>query len=175
MKSNQLLKMVTISALSFGVIIASTTVSYASDNNVLPDSSIIGTEAYVAPVRAESINISTPSITTNAIPTTASYSKSYKNLYQIVVATQQTYTQWTASGGRITAYNNAWQLNSTAPLYGYTGEVNKWNYKGTTSGEANQAVVFESGAPTPWGHVGGSKFTSRIVTTVNGNGGSSAY
>lgn len=58
--------------------------------------------------------------------------------------------------------------------YGYSNEKNSWNYKYSTVGQTNQSVNFKSGIPTPWGHAGGSQFTSRILTKVYPNGTSSA-
>lgn len=108
--------------------------------------------------------------TLNAYISTHTWSKSYKNKLGITVAIHRATVQWTWDKGRIIRYNGMWQRNWTAPLFNYKSQKNSWNYRYTSNGETNQSVVFESSLPTPWGHIRGSKFTSRIRIAINGYG-----
>lgn len=110
----------------------------------------------------------------NAYISTHTWRKSYKNKLGMTVAIHRASVQWTWSKGRITRYNKMWQNNWTAPLFNYRSQKNSWNYRYRSNGETNQSVVFESKIPTPWGHIRGSKFTSRIRIAINGYGKSTA-
>ncbi|KOS61097.1 hypothetical protein FJQ98_26285 [Lysinibacillus agricola] len=171
MKNPLLSKLVTAGVLSLGISIASFSSAHAAEleDTTLPDTSVIGSDAYVAP------ELISKGPDVRAWTATVSYGKRYTNLYGINVATQLAYIQWTYDSGKITKYNNLWQDNNAAIGYGYGSESNTWNLKGTSSGQANQSVKFDSGIPTPWGHVGGPSFTSRIITDITGSGNSSAY
>ncbi|MEI2282255.1 hypothetical protein [Paenibacillus polysaccharolyticus] len=170
MKKNSFLKMLSVAVMSTGLAFGSVASAFAAENVEIPDTSIIGSESYVAPVPGANND----GFSTFSTISTHSWLKSYKNLYGITVATQEAFAQWTWDDGKITNFGNLWQNNSTAPLYGFKDEENKWNYKYTSSGQTNQGVLFESGIPTPWGHAGGSEFTSRILINVSSSGSSTA-
>ncbi|MFD2170494.1 hypothetical protein [Tumebacillus lipolyticus] len=130
-----------------------------------------GAEGYVAAVE------NTDLVTIQDWVYTRGYSKSYQNLYGITVATQTTNTQWRANDAKTQnlASGSLWQDNWATIAYGYKDETNAWNYFYSNVGQAKQSVKFESGIPTPWGHVGGSNFTSTIVTNVSPDGSTTAY
>jgi hypothetical protein len=138
--------------------------------------------ASAAPAAHEKTGYVAPVADTNIVSVqdwvyTVGYIKSYQNLYGITVAEHKTRTQWQSNDAKTqnTSQGQLWQENWTAIGYGFKDESNTWNYFYTNVGEARQSVKFESGIPTPWGHVGGTTFTSTIVTKVYPNGNSSAY
>lgn len=130
-----------------------------------------GAEGYVAPVEKTDL------VTINDWIYTAGYYKNYQNLYNITVATHDTTVQWRSNDAKTQnlAKVALWQDNWTAIGYGYNSESNTWNYFYSNVGQAKQSVKFESGIPTPWGHLGGTTFTSSIVTSVYPDGDTSAY
>jgi len=107
--------------------------------------------------------------------TTVDWYKEYENGFGWVVARHDAYTQWMWEDGNILAAMDLWQDHWVAPLYGFKDPGQQWNYVYSNVAEANHWVTFESGIPSPWGHIGGSSFTSRIITQVNGWGESQAY
>ncbi|QWG36586.1 hypothetical protein EXW31_27775 (plasmid) [Bacillus mycoides] len=168
-------KLFVVGALSAGLSISAVTPSFAAENGVLPDTSVISSDEYVTPVQGTTQNGKNGTNTlASSYVSTHSWVKNYKNLYGINVAKNEAYAQWTWGSGRISNFGGLWQSNWTAPLYGYDNESNSWNYKYNSSGQTNQSTKFSSGIPTPWGHAGGSQFTSRILINVTGYGNSSA-
>jgi hypothetical protein len=164
--------------LSVGLSITVVTPSFAAEKVKLPDTSVISSDEYVTPVQGTVQNGKDGKNGVNTLASsyvsTHSWVKNYKNLYGINVAKNEAYAQWTWGSGTISNFVNLWQSNWTAPLYGYDNESNSWNYKYSSSGQTNQSTKFSSGIPTPWGHAGGSQFTSRILINVTGSGKSSA-
>lgn len=169
-------KLLVVGTLCAGLSISAITPSFAAEKEKLPDTSVTNSDEYVTPVQGTVQNGTKDGASTlaSSYVSTHSWVKNYKNLYGIKVAKNEAYAQWTWSSGKISNFGSLWQSNWTAPLYGYDNEQNSWNYKYSSSGQTNQSAKFSSGIPTPWGHAGGSQFTSRILINVTGYGNSSA-
>lgn len=153
-------------------------IAHAEENDI-SDTSTLGADYYVAPDNNETNGIDVQengrSARATTYITTAYITKTYKNIYRVTVAKQEAVVQWHRKNGNNTGTYALWQNIYAGPLYGYSNVSNSWNYKGSSNSQANQSVKFSSGIPTPWGHVGGQQFTSRIITTVYGNGNFSSY
>jgi len=98
--------------------------------------------------------------------TTSTWTQPYRNLMGINVVHHVSSVQWEHQGGSIVRRNGMWQTNRANIGFSFDTERDVWN----NNTQTNQSVRFTSGLPTPWGHVGGSNFTSRMLININGNG-----
>lgn len=109
---------------------------------------------------------------------TVTITRTFKSLAGLTVARHDSTTTWTYGGGYLYSSPRAISVDWwTAPLNNYKSHSATWDWftpgQGGT-GRSNTQVVFVFGVPTPWGPVG-SSYSSRIHTTVNGNGGYSYF
>jgi|GEM_PF-2202677 len=151
----------------------------------LQDSGMQAAPAVKAPASAfieEKVTVSNRSaqgdVSAMATVRTVTVTRTFKSLAGLTVARHDSTTTWTFSGGYLYSSPRAIAVDWwTAPLNNYKSHSAQWDwfYSGQGgTGRSNTQVVFVFGVPTPWGPVG-SSYSSRIYTTVNGNGGYSYF
>ncbi|MBY6277503.1 hypothetical protein [Symbiobacterium thermophilum] len=168
---------VLVPALAAGLVLLMGSTALAQPAVRLPqaqDSKFIEDRVEVS-VRREDGGLSTQA---TKYTKTVTITRSFKSLAGLTVAKHYSRTTWTYGGG--TLYSSPRGIDVdwwTAPLNNYKTHSAKWDWyttgKGGT-GRSNTQVQFVFGVPTPWGPVG-SSYSSRIYTTVNGNGGYSYF
>lgn len=177
-KQKRFSKVMTSGLLVLGLVIPSFSTVFAQEiDSTLPDSSVIGSDAYVAPVKIDVHNkIVKDKVEAYATTIkTVGYQKQYKNIFNVVLATQNVYTQWSYNGSTNNDYNGLWQNNDGVPGVSFSDESNIWQVKTNSVGQSNQSVKITSfGISNSWVDIAVSQRTSRILVTVNPNGSASA-